>query len=45
MKGILENLYRLQTLDSTGKNNDPAQTAGLRAWELWRSQIRAQVNW
>jgi len=21
------------------------QTAGMRAWELWRSQIRAQVNW
>jgi ribulose-5-phosphate 4-epimerase/fuculose-1-phosphate aldolase len=21
------------------------QTAGIRAWELWRSQIRAQVNW
>jgi len=21
------------------------QTAGTRAWELWRSQIRAQVNW
>jgi ribulose-5-phosphate 4-epimerase/fuculose-1-phosphate aldolase len=21
------------------------QTAGLRAWDLWRSQVRAQVNW
>jgi ribulose-5-phosphate 4-epimerase/fuculose-1-phosphate aldolase len=21
------------------------QTAGMRAWDLWRSQIRAQVNW
>jgi HCOMODA/2-hydroxy-3-carboxy-muconic semialdehyde decarboxylase len=21
------------------------QTAGMRAWELWRSQVRAQVNW
>jgi HCOMODA/2-hydroxy-3-carboxy-muconic semialdehyde decarboxylase len=21
------------------------QTAGLRAWDLWRTQVRAQVNW
>ena len=21
------------------------QMTGMRAWELWRSQIRAQVNW
>ena len=21
------------------------QTAGLRAWDLWRAQVRAQVNW
>jgi ribulose-5-phosphate 4-epimerase/fuculose-1-phosphate aldolase len=21
------------------------QTAGMRAWDLWRSQVRAQVNW
>jgi len=21
------------------------QTAGLRAWDLWRSQVRSQVNW
>jgi HCOMODA/2-hydroxy-3-carboxy-muconic semialdehyde decarboxylase len=21
------------------------QTAGIRAWELWRSQVRSQVNW
>ena len=21
------------------------QTAGVRAWELWRSQVRSQVNW
>jgi ribulose-5-phosphate 4-epimerase/fuculose-1-phosphate aldolase len=21
------------------------QTAGMRAWELWRSQVRSQVNW
>ena len=31
MKGISENLFRLQTLDSAGKSNDPAQAAGLRA--------------
>lgn len=23
----------------------PNQTAGLRAWDLWRTQVRAQVNW
>ncbi len=23
----------------------PNQTAGMRAWDLWRSQVRAQVNW
>jgi HCOMODA/2-hydroxy-3-carboxy-muconic semialdehyde decarboxylase len=23
----------------------PNQTAGLRAWDLWRSQVRDQVNW
>ena len=23
----------------------PNQTAGLRAWDLWRSQVQAQVNW
>mgnify|MGYP001224698295 CR=1 FL=1 len=23
----------------------PNQTAGLRAWDLWRSQVRAQVGW
>lgn len=23
----------------------PNQTAGLRAWDLWRTQIRTQVNW
>ena len=21
------------------------QTAGLRSWDLWRAQVRAQVNW
>jgi len=21
------------------------QTAGMRAWELWRAEIRAAVNW
>jgi HCOMODA/2-hydroxy-3-carboxy-muconic semialdehyde decarboxylase len=21
------------------------QTAGRRAWDLWRTQVRAQVNW
>jgi HCOMODA/2-hydroxy-3-carboxy-muconic semialdehyde decarboxylase len=21
------------------------QTAGLRAWDLWRTQVRAQVGW
>jgi HCOMODA/2-hydroxy-3-carboxy-muconic semialdehyde decarboxylase len=21
------------------------KTAGMRAWDLWRTQIRAQVNW
>ena len=23
----------------------PNQTAGMRAWDLWRSQVRAQVDW
>jgi ribulose-5-phosphate 4-epimerase/fuculose-1-phosphate aldolase len=23
----------------------PNQTAGMRAWDLWREQLRAQVNW
>lgn len=23
----------------------PNQTAGTRAWDLWRAQVRAQVNW
>ena len=23
----------------------PNQTAGTRAWDLWRSQVRSQVNW
>lgn len=23
----------------------PNQTAGLRAWDLWRAQVREQVNW
>lgn len=23
----------------------PNQMAGLRAWDLWRAQVRAQVNW
>ena len=31
MKDILQNLYRLQTLDCTGKKDDLAQAAGLRA--------------
>jgi HCOMODA/2-hydroxy-3-carboxy-muconic semialdehyde decarboxylase len=21
------------------------QTAGMRAWDLWRSQVRGEVNW
>ena len=31
MTDILQNLYRLQTLDSAGKKHDLAQAAGLRA--------------
>src|SRR5262245_47979877 len=31
MKDILQNLYRLQTLDSAGKKHARAQAAGLRA--------------
>jgi len=31
MKGILQNLYRLQTLDLGSQKIDPAQAAGLRA--------------
>ena len=23
----------------------PNQTAGMRAWDLWRGQVRAQVGW
>ena len=23
----------------------PNQTAGMRAWDLWRSQVRASVGW
>lgn len=23
----------------------PNRTAGMRAWDLWRAQVRAQVNW
>jgi HCOMODA/2-hydroxy-3-carboxy-muconic semialdehyde decarboxylase len=23
----------------------PNRTAGTRAWDLWRAQVRAQVNW
>ncbi len=23
----------------------PNQMAGLRAWDLWRAQVRAQVDW
>jgi len=31
MKGILQNLYRLQNLDSAGRRSDSAETASLRA--------------
>lgn len=31
MKGISENLYRLQTLDSTGSSNDRTEAAALRS--------------
>ena len=31
MKGILQNLYRLQTLDSTGRPGSPSEIALLRA--------------
>jgi hypothetical protein len=23
----------------------PNQAASMRAWDLWRAQVRAQVNW
>lgn len=37
----------LAALDAEeGKLADgPNQTAGMRAWDLWRSQVRALVNW
>jgi len=32
--------------DEEGRLADAVnQTAGMRAWELWRSQVRSQVNW
>jgi ribulose-5-phosphate 4-epimerase/fuculose-1-phosphate aldolase len=32
--------------DEEGRLADAVnQTAGMRAWELWRTQVRAQVNW